>query len=867
MIDLSDPANPVLKAFLRLPASGQDLYILPGQGSVRYAALLTYDYDYTNYAASTGVKVVKVDGKTATLVSETRLEGWLSDSRSVGNRLFVITQQWNSSTQDSVTLNELLVAADGSLSKGTSHSVSGYSPVISAGSGWLAVSASDYANWQQSFITLFALSQDGAALLTPTPVAVSGRVYDKFKVQYANDTLSVISQNWVDLNDPTSASWWRGTSVTTLDNFNLAGEKVGSLEIVRGEQLYATCFAGNKAYAVTFQQVDPLWVIDLSNPANPLIAGSISVPGYSTHIEPIGDLLFSIGYDQNQVAASLFDVSNPASPALLKRVQIEGTWGSSEALYDDKALKVLPDDGLALIPFTRYTGTGNENFVQLLDLDIAGRDLRQRGTISHDFAPRRAAVVAGSLASISQRELVTADIANRDQPVILSDLLLAWPVDRIVAAGDYLIEIATGYSWSSATPVARIATVANPDSILNEVDLGSGSVRDAVVRDGKLYVLSQPPSQGGIYPVLYLSLQNNINSSPLPSGSNPTLTLSIYDISVLPALKLTGSASAELPGDGFYWEIGALLWPTPTCALSVVQPQSWRYWLYPLPVYSSGVVNNNVASTTATASPKIVSSCVPYPFRSINHSPALAMAFQVDMPTAPTALTPITLTGTGESAVKAATAGDGMLVFGYGDNETALNGSGDLATARHHLRILDLHNPAAPISRPVVDLPGQLFAVSDLTSDGFLAWTETRSSSKENAGKRLIQVGAGDGVDVFQIATLKLSGAGALTTDGRSLYSVEDTTVTRRTLNDAGAFNPTDHVKLDWTPQNLQAIPGGLLGNDWNHFFRAIWSDKSDGNALDWVTRQSMDATLAVPLSDDSVLVPVGDYGVEHLQP
>lgn len=105
-----------------------------------------------------------------------------------------------------------------------------------------------------------------------------------------------------------------------------------------GEQVYAVRFAGDRAYVVTFRQVDPLYVLDLSNPADPRTAGELQVPGFSDWLYPLdGGLLFGVGKDANErgevlgVKVALFDVRDAANPALLDSRRYGGR-GSVTAL-------------------------------------------------------------------------------------------------------------------------------------------------------------------------------------------------------------------------------------------------------------------------------------------------------------------------------------------------------------------------------------------------------------------------------------------------------------------------------------------------------------------------------------------------------
>ena len=892
VIDLSDPANPSLLASYRLPAKGQDLYILPGSGQAHYAVLLTQEYDRTNWQSLTGVKLVKVDGQTTTLVGSTTISGWMADSRMVGNRLYLATQQWswsNSSNQDSTTLNEITVdPVAGTLATGNKTTVAGSWPVISAGNDWLTVAESDWSDWQTSKITLFSLGEEGATQLTTDPITVAGRIFDKYNVQYAGGILSLVSQKWVSDTNNSTGWWWNGTQVTTLENFSADGTKQGSLEVNRGEQLHATRFAGNKVYVVTARQTDPLFVIDLSDAANPVVAGQVEVPGWSTHIEPVGtDKLFTIGYDANwKVAASLFDVSSPASPALLSRVLMDSTgggWGYSSATYDDKALKVLSDAGLVLVPYVSWnTSSGtSDHYVQLLNLDASSGTLSLAGTITHRFDPLRADLIGGTLASISQRQLVTADVSNPGNPVVLADLTLAWPVNRIAASGDYLIQITDGTSWSGDSPTARVSTVSDVDSGLQETLLGDGVVKDAVVRDGKLYVLRQNPADTTWNNWYYPMVRFANASSPLTSqpGNQTSLILDIYDASKLPVLQLTGSVSSALPGSDTAWDVSGLLFASSNTVVAVAQPQARNFWWWGGYYYDGPVLMAAKTATTAikTVKPAVskgvaiavdpLPSCWIYPgYRgNQNTNPAAALVFQVNDATAPAAQPPIALTDAASTPVKNSTAGGGFVVYGYADRENPCGN--DLSTSQHHLRILDLTDAANPVLGPALDLPGRLNAVTDLSATGFLAWTETHDEGSQ------VQVSTCDGATVTQVTSLSLPQDGELAASGRTLFTVQGNGVKGYSLNDSGTLAPTGTISLDWTPTGIR-IPDNatgsgtitLIGSDWNHLFSSIWTG-SGGDVLDWAIDRTVDLGKVIPRDDRSVLSPAGEYGVDQFQP
>jgi uncharacterized secreted protein with C-terminal beta-propeller domain len=101
--------------------------------------------------------------------------------------------------------------------------------------------------------------------------------------------------------------------VYVLDNnLNVQG-KVQDLGLT--ERIYSVRFIEDKGYLVTFRQVDPFYVLDLSNPEKPELKGELKIPGYSSYLHPIGkDKILGVGQENWQVKISLFDVSSAENP-------------------------------------------------------------------------------------------------------------------------------------------------------------------------------------------------------------------------------------------------------------------------------------------------------------------------------------------------------------------------------------------------------------------------------------------------------------------------------------------------------------------------------------------------------------------------
>ncbi|MCY1082613.1 beta-propeller domain-containing protein [Archangium lansingense] len=151
-----------------------------------------------------------------------------------------------------------------------------------------------------------------------------------------------------------------------------------SEELAKGERIFSARFVGDKGYVVTFEQVDPLFTFDLSDPANPRKVGELKIPGFSRYIHPVGDThLLTVGVHIAEggnwgtaIKLTLFDVTDMAQPREAFTQVVGTAYSWSEALYDHKAFNYFPAKGLLAIPFmdwsSQYSGDYWNNFVSEL---------------------------------------------------------------------------------------------------------------------------------------------------------------------------------------------------------------------------------------------------------------------------------------------------------------------------------------------------------------------------------------------------------------------------------------------------------------------------------------------------------------------
>lgn len=138
---------------------------------------------------------------------------------------------------------------------------------------------------------------------------------------------------------------------------------VGKLEdLAPGEKIYSARFMGDRCYLVTFRKVDPLFVIDLKYPSNPMVLGELKITGYSDYLHPY-DANHIIGIGKETVAAemgdfawyqgvkiSLFDVSDVGAPKEIAKYEIGDRGTNSPVLKDHKALLFDKSKNLLVIP-------------------------------------------------------------------------------------------------------------------------------------------------------------------------------------------------------------------------------------------------------------------------------------------------------------------------------------------------------------------------------------------------------------------------------------------------------------------------------------------------------------------------------------
>ena len=164
-------------------------------------------------------------------------------------------------------------------------------------------------------------------------------------------------------------SWDRDSNSLYILDKDL--EQIGAIEnLAKGEMIYSVRFMKDKAYIVTFRQIDPLFVIDTSDPTLPKVLGELKIPGFSNYLHPISDnTLLGIGQDadeetgqQGGIKLSLFDVSDTAKPEEIDSIILGESGSYAEVLNNHKALMV--DNKRDIVGFHAQLNKSTKDFVR-----------------------------------------------------------------------------------------------------------------------------------------------------------------------------------------------------------------------------------------------------------------------------------------------------------------------------------------------------------------------------------------------------------------------------------------------------------------------------------------------------------------------
>ncbi|MCX8162465.1 MAG: beta-propeller domain-containing protein, partial [Candidatus Bathyarchaeota archaeon] len=231
---------------------------------------------------------------------------------------------------------------------------------------------------EEASSSIYRIAMDGLKLEAKASTEVPGIVLNQFSMDEYNGYFRVATstQGFVRIltrSNTGEIELSTNVYVARVEDMSIIGRLEG---LAPGENMYSARFVGDRCYLVTFKKVDPLFVIDLSDPYNPRVLGYLKIPGYSDYLHPYGGgYLIGIGKETVEaeegdfawyqgVKISLFDVRDVSSPVEIGKYVIGDRGTDTPVLRDHKALLVDYRNNLVILPILEAK----------IDLDLYGGD-------------------------------------------------------------------------------------------------------------------------------------------------------------------------------------------------------------------------------------------------------------------------------------------------------------------------------------------------------------------------------------------------------------------------------------------------------------------------------------------------------------
>ena len=290
-----------------------------------------------------------------------------------------------------LTLTALNVADASEAPSSETIAGSGYTAYMSNSAMYIALNSWNYDADAKLDIARFTI-QDGSIGYTGSG-QVTGWLNDQFSMDVHEGYLRVATTSW---NEKQSRN--ENNLYVLDDGMQISGAILG---FAPDERIYSARFMGDRGYVVTFRQVDPLFVFDLSDPKNPRITGELKIPGFSSYLHPVSEsVILGVGSDVKDVYVrdkngkevvisqqtggiklSLFDVSDMGKPREIDSLVI-GDRGYTELQHNHKAAMFKENQSLMAFPANLSSYDYKESWEGALVVSYDGNRLTELSRIA-----------------------------------------------------------------------------------------------------------------------------------------------------------------------------------------------------------------------------------------------------------------------------------------------------------------------------------------------------------------------------------------------------------------------------------------------------------------------------------------------------
>ena len=490
VFDVTDPDHPTELGRMPLTGYPVEMYVRDD----RAFAVVSDDVGYRWAAAEEdavvglspifGSRIVGIDlssPEEPVALGEVQLDGWVSTTRRVGDVIYAVANRWGGWGMDAdagasdaveVASDRIVVTSIDVSQPSVMHAVE---LLELPGSGWYVhaspeafIVASD--RWDspegaQTEVSWIDISSPTGDMSLRGTTRLSGYLREDTAIDLCDDQLRILTRDWM-----TNLTKLRILDATKPEALPLLGE----LDYFYDGSLFGTTFDGDRLYMVHYMRIDPLEVVDLSDPTAPIVAGILEMPGWVDRIAAFGPRLVGLGIDDSsgtqRTSLSLFDVSDPSAPALLDRVTTGLDWSWSIASWERKAWTVDANEGLMLFPYSGWNEAEARPLHALGIVELHPLDLEPRGEVVAPAPVERAALYEDHVFAISQAALQVVDVTDRDDLVASATVELARNVldyARTARAGAELLQPSLdlwwGYWGGERGSQLRITPLSGPD--------------------------------------------------------------------------------------------------------------------------------------------------------------------------------------------------------------------------------------------------------------------------------------------------------------------------------------------------------------------------------------------------------------------